>query len=85
VREGRLIEASNQDCTSCPLADFQSLTIESLFERIHRECVENNLQPICNVVYKKTLGYPIRLDTYLFYEDGVPAPSITIIEVQIIN
>jgi hypothetical protein len=85
VREGRLLEASNPDCETCSLAVFQLLTIEAIFERIYRECIQDNLRPICNVVNEESTGYPMRLDTYLVYEDGVHAPSITITEVKIID
>jgi hypothetical protein len=85
VRNGLLIQGSNLDCRTCTHADYLPLTIEALFDRINEECIRGTLLPICHIVYDETLGYPARIDTYTFYEDGIHAPSITITEVHIIE
>lgn len=85
VRDGRLVNGFNSNCDNCTNSDFQDLLIESLFDRIFAECIDQTIVPICNVEYDETLGYPTRLDTYTFYEGGVHAPSITIPQVQIIE
>ena len=88
VENGQIVEADNPDCTSCSLDDFSALTIESLFGRIWEECVRNHSRglqfPICNVVYDQELGFPRRLDTYTFTEEGEHLPSITVDTVRLL-
>lgn len=85
VRAGKLSTGHNPDCRSCSLEDFSSLTIEALFERIEMECLERRLLPICNVSYEESLGFPGRIDTYTFDEDGTYTPSIIVQEVRIVE
>ncbi len=85
VRGGKLAAADNPDCPSCSPDDFASLTIEALFERIERECLQQKLLPICNVSYDENLGYPGRIDTYTYYAEQSYAPSITVQEVRILE
>lgn len=85
VRDGQLIEGTNSNCGTCTLADYLPLSIEALFDRIDKECIRMTLLPICNIVYDETLGYPKRIDTYTFHEDGTHEPSITITEVHIVE
>ena len=85
VREGKIIEGFNPGCVSCSLEEYGPLTIEALFDRIYKECIHMTLLPICNVVYDESFGYPRRIDTYTFSEEGIHSPSITISEVWITN
>ncbi|UCF61087.1 MAG: hypothetical protein JSV37_15225 [Anaerolineaceae bacterium] len=85
VRNGQLFQGINASCATCTPADYLPLTIEALFDRIYEECIRGTLLPICHIAYDETLGYPARVDTYTFYEDGIHAPSITITEVHILE
>ena len=85
VRNGLLLQGLNSGCGTCTPADYLPLTIEALFDRIYEECIRGTLLPICHIVYDETLGYPSRIDTYKFYEDGIHAPSITITQVHIMK
>ena len=82
VENGQIVQAENADCGDCSLDDFNHLTVEALFERIWEECVRNHARglpfPICNVAYDQDLGFPRRLDTYTFTQEGEYLPSITI-------
>lgn len=85
VRNGQLIHGVNTNCETCTLVDYLPLTIETLFDRIYDECIRGRFLPTCNIVYENNLGYPARIDTYTFSEDGVHAPSITIPQVRLIE
>jgi hypothetical protein len=87
VESDEVVEAQNRERPSCALVDFEQLIVDALFIRIWDECVHNRSQnrpfPMCNLAYDEVLGYPERLDTYLFAEDGEYRSSITIRQMQI--
>ena len=78
VERGRIVSAENPQCPNCPIQEFDGLTIESLFQRIERECLHDFPNQLCNVAYDRNLGYPLRLDTYPYNREGQERPSITV-------
>ncbi len=78
VERGRVVSAENPQCPDCPVQEFDALTIESLFQRIERECLHDFPTQLCNVAYDQNLGYPVRIDTYPYNREGQERPSITV-------
>lgn len=85
VHDGKVITGQNPDCPDCSPADFAPLTVEALFERIQAECLHDFPFQFCNVAYDKTLGFPVRLDTYPYNQFGIERPSITVQSVKVIK
>jgi hypothetical protein len=89
MQEGEILQASNSERDHCSPQAFNQLTVESLFNRIWNECIQirpfNLSFPICNIVYDEQLGYPKRLDTYTFNEQGDHQPSITVERLTLIH
>jgi len=88
VQDGRIVEASNPDCAVCPLAEFAELTVDALFARVWDDCIRTYPRgfqfPICNVEYHDVLGYPARMDTYTFNDQGECEPSITVLSLRLL-
>jgi hypothetical protein len=87
IEAGRIVEGHNPDCGLCAPSDFSQLTIDALFARIWQECLQGGPLglsiPICNVDYDQALGFPRRLDTYTFTQEGTHQPSITVERVSL--
>jgi len=82
VSDAEIVAASNSERRNCPLASFGQLTVEALFTRIWEECIRNRPLtkpfPVCNVAYDEQLGFPRRLDTFTFNQQGEYLPSVTV-------
>ncbi len=78
VQGGVLVSAQNPRCPECEPSDFAGLTIDSLFQRIARECLHDFPTQFCNVAYDQTLGFPVRIDTYPYNLKGQERPSVTV-------
>jgi Family of unknown function (DUF6174) len=82
IEGGEVVDAHNSEHADCSTDEFARLTVEALFSRIWEECIYHRSLtrpfPVCNVTYNQLLGYPSRLDTYTFTEDGEHLPSITV-------
>jgi hypothetical protein len=89
VEDGKLIEGENIERGGCAPIDFEELTVKALFARIWEECVNNRSLrrpfPYCNVAYDDELGFPRRVDTYIFDADSRYPPSITVDRVTVID
>jgi hypothetical protein len=76
------VEAENPGCTDCSLQNFGYLIVEALIARISDECVTRRPRglpfPFCNGAYDQDLGFPRRLDSYTFSEQGDYLPRITV-------
>jgi hypothetical protein len=87
IENGQIISGHNPDCALCGPGDFRQFTVEALFARIWKECVQDRLLrfsiPICNVAYDPELGFPRRLDTYTFTQEGKYQSSITVERVSL--
>ncbi len=85
VQDGLVLDGQNPDCPDCTPADFASLTVEALFQRIEEQCLRDFPFQFCNVAYDEKLGYPRRLDTYPYNAAGVERPSITVDSVEVLE
>ena len=85
IEEGAVVAGENPDCPGCTLSDYQSLTVEALFERIEQECRWLFPYQFCYVAYHEELGYPIRLDTHPPMRNGRHRPSITLESLELQN